>query len=192
MKKSNKNVVRLTESDLRKIVAESVKQVLSETINTKKLYHCVDPMGKRSLADDIHVIVNNGLLVNDNGERGNCIWFNVGEPFYHNFRGMIVSIMATPENIERFRMTDDYSQMSARESIPFEFLTVEQIPFWACNGQLMISIKSFRKNEDFISMLNRLEFENIIVYKDVVDRFSGQILDWNKLTNHNVKLINIL
>lgn len=180
----------MNKNRIEQIVEQSIKKVLNESVYTRKLYHCV--MSDMALKDTINSVVNNGLLIHDNGERGPGIWFNVGEPFYPNFRGMIVSIMATPENIERFRMVDDYSQMFARESIPFEFLTVEQIPFWVCNGFPMLSIKSFRKNEDFISMLNRLTSENIIVYKDVVDRFSGQNFNWNELTNPNVQLINIL
>lgn len=178
--------------NIKKIIRESINKVLTESTDIQKLYHCVNPVGKIPLTDAIHGVVNNGLLLNDNGERGDCIWFNVGEPFYPHFQGMIVSIIATPENMERFKMIDDYSQMAARKSIPFEFLTVEQIPFWIINGRVSSSIKSLRKNEDFISILNRNPYPDIVVFKDVVDRFSGQILDWDNLTNPNVKLINIL
>lgn len=184
----------ISENRIRQIVKESIKHVLNESSDTRKLYHCVNPY--MPLQDAIHSVVNNGLLVHDNGERGSGIWFNVGEPFYPDFRGMIVSIMATPENIERFRIVDDYSQMFARESIPFEFLTVEQIPFCSFNGNIMTSFEFINKNRDtlgdFIDILNKSTYPNIVVFKDVVDRFSGQILDWNKLTNPNVKLMNIL
>lgn len=180
------------ENRLKQIIKESIRSALSESVGIRKLYHCVDPVGKMSLADGIRSVVNNGLLLNDNGERGNCIWFNVGEPFYRNFRKMIVSIMATPENMEQFKMIDDYSQMAARKSIPFDCLTIEQIPFYTINGFPHTSIKSLRKNEDFIDMLNRNDYSNIVVFKDVVDRFSGQSLDWNKLNNPNVKLIDII
>ena len=182
----------ISENRIRQIIKESIRSALSESVDTRKLYHCVDPVGRRPLAKNIGSVVNNGLYIHDNGERGNCIWFNVGKPFYRDFRGMIVSIMATPENMERFKMTDDYSQMAAKKSIPFDCLTIEQIPFYTVNGFPHLSIKSLRKNEDFISLLNRIDFRDIVVFKDVVDRFSGQIVDWNKLTNPNVKLINIL
>ena len=177
-----------------------LKEVVNEMFG-KKLYHCVSPKNM-SLEDAMKSVLTEGLKVNDNGERGEGIWFS-DEPFYGDRAVFVVSIEANKDNIERFDIIDsEYNIAFAKKNIPAQYLTIEKIPFICFNGKYSCFSPFYAKTygvggkKDFIEMLNQNAYPNIVVFKDILEKYTSsdfvRTIDWNRLTNPNVSVANLL
>lgn len=181
------------------------KEIYDEMFGNKKAYHCVMPKSM-GIEDAMKSVIQKGLIPNNNGERGNGIWFSVDDKFY-NDAAFVVSLELSQENIDKFDIMDSDSSIAfAKKPIPFDKLEVEKIPIMCFNGRFSCyepnnSNDYFEKTyvdrgKDFVDMLNRNGYHNIIVYRDIIEMFcSKEFCDrirWDDIVNPNVKVINLL
>ena len=165
---------------LRKRMDENKKynnKILTENINNRKLYH-------QTVADInvIKSIIENGLIPNDNGEVYG-IWFNK-KPFYNDYERFMVSLPETEENLEKYDFSKffDGDLKIARKQIPFNALTVENIPFASINGEFCFYSNMFNekfRNSKFVQKYENLatyiaektKKDNILIYTDLFEMF---------------------
>ena len=132
-------------------------KILIENINNRKLYH--------QTSTDFNVIKNiikNGLIPYDNGEVYG-IWFD-RKPFYNSYKSFMVSLPETEENLERYDFSKffDGDIKIARKQIPFNALTIENIPFASRNGEFCYYSNMY--NEKFRNSKFVQKYGNLATY----------------------------
>ena len=149
----------------------------------------------------IKSIIENGLIPQDRNDEGNGIWFSQ-EPFY-DVRTTTFSIPNNEKTLRKynFNTTFDGDIKIARNRIPFEELTVENIPFAIINDNsyLFSSSKNFlismakKKGYNSIAeyLSNNKNFKSIIIYKDLFDNFVEKHTSYIFDKYPNVKIINL-
>ena len=149
----------------------------------------------------IKSIIKNGLTPQDKNDEGCGIWFSQ-KPFY-DIQTTTFSIPNNEETLRKynFNPTFDGDIKIARKRIPFEELTVENIPFAIINDNsyLFSSSKNFlismaNKNgynniAEYLS--NNKNFESIVIYKDLFDNFVENGTSYVFEKYPNVKIINL-
>lgn len=169
----------------------------NESNNTSnKLYH--------QTTNDINVIksiIKNGLIPQNKNDEGKGIWFSE-EPFY-DVRTTTFSIPNNDESLRKYNFNTifDGDIKIARNFIPFNELTVENIPFAIINDNAylfssskkflmsMANKKGYNNIAEYLS--NNKNFNSIVIFKDLFEKYveSGTSHIFNKYPN--VKIINL-
>ena len=162
--------------DKKKEIYDDLMSINEDISNNNKLYHQT-----KSDFNIIKSIIKNGLIPQDRNGEGAGIWFS-DEPFY-NSKTTMFSIPNNEETLRKYNFNPyfDGNIKIAKKRIPFDNLTVENIPFAVANEHtyLYSSSKDFflsmakRKGFDSIAeyIAENKNFKNIVIYEDLFNNF---------------------
>lgn len=150
--------------------------------NTKMYHQCTD-YNVDNVFDIIKSIVENGLIPFEKRDEGKGIWFVLGQPFYNNICHPTFSLIDSQENFIKYNFNPmfDGEIRIARKPIPYQELTVENIPFAISNNRDLLYTNGkefynkFAKLYGYSSiaeyLANNENFEHLIVYTDLFDQY---------------------
>lgn len=134
---------------------------LNENIDSPiNIYHCISPKSM-NLLDACRNVAQNGLMLNDNGEVGNVIWFSY-KPFYQNAK-VVLGLELTNETKDKFEITGDsikdnsnHGILWAHKPIPFDTLFIKKAPAVYINSN-----KEFSFVIDFGKQLSNVQLKAV-------------------------------
>lgn len=150
--------------------------------NTKMYHQCTD-YNVDNVFDIIKSIVENGLIPFEKRDEGKGIWFVLEQPFYNNICHPTFSLIDSQENFLKYNFNPmfDGEIRIARKPIPYQELTVENIPFAISNNRDLLYTNGkefynkFAKLYGYSSiaeyLVNNENFEHLIVYTDLFDQY---------------------
>ena len=157
---------------------------INEAIGSNaKMYHQCTSCDVDNVFDIIKFIMENGLTPFDIRDEGEGIWFCLGQPYYNNEFHPMFSLLDSQENFEKYNFNPlfDGEIRIARKPIPYQELTVENIPFAISNNRNLL----YTKDKKFYNMFaekygyssiaeflaNNNNFEHLVVYTDLFDEY---------------------
>ena len=198
-------MVRLNEDRLRRIIKEAIEDYmlmpLMENDNTNptiKVYHRAGMHTNLPLEEVISSICKNGLTTassTDGDGIGKCIWFAKDVDSYGKNGIFVVSMILTPEKMEKYHIDFDGSVAYAYRDIPFSELTIEKMPMFYTEafGGVYLTNKQKPKNIDsyfnfLLKAASNMKQFQIRMFIDAWDYF-GEKYDLQKIKQiSNIKV----
>ena len=168
---------------------------IKETVDNIILYHAVLKNKFSTYEELLHEIYSNGLKRNDNGENGNTIWFASSKEYADNKKPLVLSLEYNEINRDKYDLIYNGQYGFAYKDIPFEDLTVLNIPVINSNNDIINNHdaiwmfgKMIKSEDEFVEYLNsKLEdFEkyniNYKVYRKPFELFVQPKLSYNAMS----------
>lgn len=157
---------------------------INESIGSNtKMYHQCTTCDTNNVFDIIKSIVGSGLIPFEKRDEGKGVWFSLGEPFYNGVNYPTFSLTDSEENFLKYNFNPlfDGEIRIARKPIPFNKLTVENIPFAIINNKDLLYSKDKKFYSKFAKLhgcstiaeylANNENFKHLIVYTDLFDKY---------------------